>query len=113
MTASSSLALVQNTQNVASRQANLWWPGLLGALALLLLEIAVRKLAVPERWQVRFQRLREPRSSEDRHPSYDELVAQIEQARTEHLRAIRAYTRYQPDNAAARARLYVSRKSNR
>jgi hypothetical protein len=40
-----------------------WWPLLLAALALLVLEVAVRKAVLPERWHARWARLRDAADS--------------------------------------------------
>ncbi len=85
----------------------IWWPLFVAALVLLVLEIAVRKLAVPQTWLARWRRPgseREPRAE----PGYDELVAGIERARSEHLQALREGSRDSADDPAARARLYVA-----
>ncbi|MGI9301898.1 MAG: VWA domain-containing protein, partial [Gammaproteobacteria bacterium] len=91
-----------------AHRGRVWWPVLLAALILLVLEIAVRKLVVPESWQLRWQRLRQRFSdASDSKPGDQELVADITRARDAHLNALQTQVRDHPDDPAARTRLYI------
>ena len=84
-----------------------WKPLLLAALILLLLEVAVRKLTLPESWQRRAG-FRRTRPAADSEPGYQELEDEIERAREHHIRALRDQIYYRPEDPAVRARLYVA-----
>ena len=84
-----------------------WKPLLLAALILLLLEVAVRKLTLPESWQRRLGS-RRARPAADSEPGYQELEDEIERAREHHIRALRDQIYYRPEDPAVRARLYVA-----
>ena len=87
-----------------------WWPLLLAALILLLLEVAVRKLTLPEAWRQRLARWRgRSQSADEPAPDYETLRAEIAQSRAQHLEALRDELYYRPDDPAVRARLYVAR----
>ena len=90
---------------VQARQRNWWWPVSL-ALLLLLLEIAVRKVHLPESW-----RWSRTGRSTDAEPDagYHELVANIARVRENHLAALREGGRNDLDDPAVRARLYLAR----
>ena len=84
-----------------------WRPLLLAALLLLLLEVAVRKIALPEAWS----RRRDPRRSRPgtgEEADLEALGAAIAEARERHLEALRREPRARPGDPAARARLYAS-----
>ena len=95
----------------ASHHERIWWPWFLTALVLLLLEIAVRKIALPQTWLGRFS----PHSltEEQAEPAYEALVAKIDEVREQHLRALRYNLRYRPEDPAVRARLYLPGSRNR
>ena len=84
-----------------------WKPLLLAALLLVLLEVAVRKISLPESWQRRLgaRRARTPAEAE---PAYEELKEEIDRARARHIEALRDQVYYRPDDPAVRARLYVA-----
>ncbi len=107
---SQSLPMVMSPESTAvSHQARIWWPALLTALVLLLLEIMVRKVALPESWRRRLQRVidrRRPAAATE--PGYDELLANIAEVRKKHLDALHDRARFRPDDPAVRARLYLS-----
>ena len=84
-----------------------WKPLLLAALVLLLLEVALRKLNLPESWRRRLGARRE-RPAPDAEPGYEALKEEIESARERHIRALRDQIYYRPDDPAVRARLYVA-----
>ena len=84
-----------------------WRPLLLAALLLLLLEIAVRKLALPEKWGRRFA-ARRSRPEPESEPDLEALGAAIAEARERHLAALRRGPYLRPGDPAARARLYAS-----
>ncbi len=84
-----------------------WKPLLIAALVLLLLEVALRKLTVPEAWRRRFG-ARRARPAPEAEPAYQELREEITRARERHIQALRDQIYYRPDDPAVRARLYVS-----
>lgn len=93
----------------ATRKARVWWPVLMLALIAVLLEVAVRKIVIPDAWRRRWQSARrQHRQTVEAQPAYDELVAEITRVRESHLAALRERVRYHPDDPAARARLYLS-----
>ena len=107
---SASLAAVTaaNPQAVGHRW-RLWWPLLVAALILLMCEVAVRKVALPESWRLRWQRLRDrPRQTIEDEPEYEELRANIAKVREQHLEALRGRIHYRPDDPGVRARLYLA-----
>ena len=84
-----------------------WKPFLIAALLLLLLEVAVRKLTLPESWQRRLG-TRRVRPSAEAEPDYQALEDELERTRAHHIRALRDQIYYRPDDPAVRARLYVA-----
>ena len=88
-------------------QWRVWKPLLLAALLLLLLEVAVRKISLPEAWQRRLA-ARRGRPDARAEPGYQELRAEIEGARERHIQALRDQIYYRPDDPAVRARLYIA-----
>lgn len=107
---SQSLPMVMSPESAAvSHQARIWWPAFLTALVFLLLEIMVRKVALPEPWRLRLQRVidrRRPGAATE--PGYDELLASIAEVRKKHLEALHDGARFRPDDPAVRAHLYLS-----
>jgi plasmid stability protein len=86
-----------------------WWPLLVAALVLLLLEVAVRRVNLPETWQARWQRWRAQRHERDEsEPDYETLRAGIAQERARHQAAVRADVPIDPEDPASRARLYLA-----
>ena len=87
----------------------LWRPLLLAALVLLLLEVAVRRLVLPEGWRARWRLLRDRRrESLEVEPEYEELENAIDRERRRHLEALSLRTPYRPEDPASRARLYLA-----
>ena len=84
-----------------------WKPLLLAALVLLLLEVALRKLNLPESWRRRLG-ARRGRPAPEAEPAYQELREEIDRARERHIQALRDQIYYRPDDPAVRARLYVA-----
>ncbi len=96
-----------------SERFTLWWPFLLAALVLLVLEVAVRKLAVP-RALLEWWAARRGRSAvTDEEPGYEELRLTIERTRNAHLVALRDQGWYDAEDPAVRARLYMPAKRSR
>ena len=85
----------------------IWKPLLLAALLLLLLEVAVRKLGLPESWRRRLA-ARRPAPEGEPDPAYEELTRRIEEARERHIRVLRDQIYYRPEDPVVRARLYVA-----
>lgn len=85
-----------------------WWPLLLAALVLLVLEVAVRRLTVPG-WLRRLA----PRSAANEapdEPGYEALVEGIRKSRESHIADLRDGLYYRPDDPAIRARLYYGER---
>jgi hypothetical protein len=100
--------ILENPDATPPRRGRVWWPALLAALLLLLTEIAVRKLALPETWQLRLNRWRKRSSdSADQKPDYEELVADIKHAREAHISSLTSHAQYDSNDPAALARLYI------
>ena len=97
-----------NPQAVGHRW-RIWWPLFVAALVLLMFEVAVRKVALPESWRLRWQGLRDrPRQTTEDEPEYEELRAAIAKVREQHLEALRGRIHYRPDDPGVRARLYLA-----
>jgi Ca-activated chloride channel homolog len=89
--------------------ARIWWPFLLAALVLLVAEVAVRRVALPDAWRVRWMRWRGARQeSAASEPSYDALRAAIARERARHLAALREGVNLDAGDPAVRARLYLA-----
>jgi Mg-chelatase subunit ChlD len=95
-----------------SRQAQrllsqVWWPFFLAALVLLVAEVAVRRVALPDAWRARWERWRGARQdAEAPEPGYEALRATIARERARHLAAMRDGIELSADDPAVRARLY-------
>jgi Mg-chelatase subunit ChlD len=86
-----------------------WWPFFLAALLLLVVEVAVRKLTLPDTWSARWARWRgEHEAAGPVEPDYDVLRATIARERARHLAAMRDGISLNADDAAVRARLYLA-----
>jgi hypothetical protein len=86
-----------------------WWPFLLAALLLLVAEVAVRRVTLPESWRARWARWRGARGGTDEpEPEYSALSAAIARERARHLAAMRDEIYLNADEPAARARLYLA-----
>src|SRR5688572_12862330 len=89
--------------------ARVWWPFLLVALVLLLAEVAVRRVAVPDAWRARWAQWRGAREdAEAREPAYEELRADIARVRARHLAALHDGFHLDADDPAVRSRLYLA-----
>jgi Mg-chelatase subunit ChlD len=90
-------------------RARVWWPFLLAALMLLVAEIAVRRVVLPDAWRTRWSRRRGAR--EEAAPpeaDYAALTAGIARERARHLAALRDSIALDADDPAVRARLYLA-----
>ena len=86
----------------------LWRPFVIAALVLLVLEIAARKVVLPETWRRRLNVARQ--DAAEAEPAYEELRARIARMRQQHLEALRNGFE-DPDDPAARAHLHVARRA--
>jgi Mg-chelatase subunit ChlD len=94
--------------------SRVWWPLLLAALILLVAEVAVRRLTLPEAWRARWARWRGAREETERpEPDYSALSAAIARERARHLAAMRDGITLDADDPAARARLYLAARRAR
>jgi Mg-chelatase subunit ChlD len=115
LSATSLPALLAARAGVSGEHWRVWWPLLFAALALLVLEIAVRKLVAPPSWRAWWAR-RTGRARADAETAADlrDLRANINAAREAHLAALAAggdgRARRHDDDPAAVARLYVARR---
>jgi Mg-chelatase subunit ChlD len=90
-------------------QARIWWPFLLAALALLVAEVAVRRVALPDAWRARWARWRGAlKDTAAPEPGYEALPSTIARERARHLAAMRDGMTLNADDAAVRARLYLA-----
>ena len=86
-----------------------WWPFFLAALILLVAEVAVRRVTLPDAWLARWGRWRGAREdTQPREPDYSALSAAIARERARHLAAMRDGFYLNADDPAARARLYLA-----
>ena len=89
--------------------SRVWWPFFLAALLLLVAEVAVRRVALPDAWRTRWARWRGARQdAEAPEPEYDALRATIARERARHLAAMRDGFQLNADDPAVRARLYLA-----
>lgn len=89
--------------------SRVWWPFFLAALIVLVAEVAVRRVTLPDAWRARWARWRGAREgAEPREPDYSALSAAIARERARHLAAMRDGISLNADDPAARARLYLS-----
>jgi Mg-chelatase subunit ChlD len=86
--------------------ARVWWPFLLAALVLLVVEVAVRRVVVPDAWRARWAGRREDAGAPE--PEYEALRAGIAQERARRLAAMRDDFQLDADDPAVRARLYLA-----
>ena len=98
-------AVTAPARQPASTRSQLWQPFLLAALLLLIAEVAVRKVTLPETWR---QRWAQRRRSEPDEPEYEALRAAIARERARHLAALVGGERLDPNDPAVRARLYMA-----
>jgi hypothetical protein len=85
-----------------------WWPLLLAALILMVVEVGLRKLPTPIWLAARLAERRRSvgRDAPSAEPAYDALVASIAESRNRHIAALRHRGGYRSDDPAVRARLY-------
>jgi hypothetical protein len=89
--------------------SQLAWPLFLAALVLLVAEVVVRRVALPEAWRTRWAHWRGAREDAGtEEPEYDALAAAIARERTRHLAAMRDGLGLDANDPAARARLYLA-----
>lgn len=89
--------------------SRVWWPFFLAALILLVAEVAVRRVTLPDAWRARWARWRGAREdTESPEPEYDALSATIARERARHLAAMRDGFYLNADDPAVRARLYLA-----
>jgi len=102
-------AVTQPSPTAPGALARVWWPFFLAALILLVAEVAVRKVALPEAWLARWARRRGARQdAEAPEPGYDALRATIARERAKHLAAMRDGFHLNAEDPAVRARLYLA-----
>jgi Mg-chelatase subunit ChlD len=100
-------ALMAPSPNPRTAAALIWWPFVLAALLLLVIEVAVRKVPLPEAWRVRWARRRGVSLDvEAPEPSYDALAAEIARERARRLATLDDGVHRSADDATVRARLY-------
>ena len=89
--------------------SRIWWPFFLAALILLVAEVAVRRVTIPDAWRARWARRRGARQdAEAPERGYDALHAAIARERARHLSAMRDGFNLNADDPAVRARLYLA-----
>lgn len=102
-------AVTAPSPQAAGPLARVWWPFFLVALVLLVAEVAVRQVTLPDAWRARWARWRGARGdAETPEPEYDALRATIVRERARHLAAIRDGFTLNADDPAVRARLYLA-----
>lgn len=89
--------------------SQVWWPFFLAALVLLVAEVAVRKVPLPEAWLARWTRWRGLRQDEalPEH-TYDALRAGVAQEAARPPAAMRDGLPLDANDPAARARLFMA-----
>src|SRR5690606_30401991 len=92
-------AMTAPSPAAAGPRAQIWWPLLVASLVLLLVEVAVRKVQLPDAWLARWTRWRaarrEPAGPE---PDYEALRAALAEERARHPAALRAGEAPDPDS---------------
>jgi Mg-chelatase subunit ChlD len=102
-------AVTAPSPETAGALASVWWPFFLAALVLLVAEVAVRKLTLPDAWRARWARWRGARyDAEEPEPAYDALRASIARERAHRLASMRDGVHLNADDPATRARLYLA-----
>ncbi|MGQ0749422.1 MAG: VWA domain-containing protein [Betaproteobacteria bacterium] len=84
----------------------IWWPFFLAALILLVMEVAARKVPVPETWRDRWTRWRAAGSGLDQRPEALRAAEASEQATRSSIR--RDVSASTTDDITARARLHIA-----
>ncbi|MBS34724.1 MAG: hypothetical protein CMO26_02215 [Thiotrichales bacterium] len=101
--------IAQPSSETVPNRARVWWPFVLAVLLLLLAEVMIRKLVLPDSWQRLLVRYTGRTSTTIRdEPEYEHFLASIARMREQHLDALERGVRYFPDDPAVRARLYLS-----
>jgi Mg-chelatase subunit ChlD len=100
-------AITAPSEHARGTAAQVWWPFFLAALVLLLIEVAVRKVPLPEAWLARW---RKRRGEDEAHaePDYAALRSAIARERARHLAALHDAAPLDADDASVRARLYIA-----
>lgn len=113
LSAAANKAILATDDEATRSQVDYVWPLGLAALLLFLLDLAARKLALPD-WLRRFARQNRP-LGKVREADYSSLVASIEQTRRDHLAALKDGRNFHPrlGEATIRARLYVASSGQR
>ena len=89
--------------------ARVWWPFLLAALVLLVAEVAVRRVVLPDAWLQRWARWRGTREEREApEAEYEELRATIARERARNLAAMPDGAALNADDPQVRARLYLA-----
>ena len=97
------------SSRASSALSQVWWPFFLAALVLLVAEVAVRRVVLPDAWRARWARWRGVRQdAEEQEPDYDALRAAIARERARHLANLRDGIALNADDPAVRARLYMA-----
>ncbi len=109
LSSSSLSAVTAPSPQAPGPHLRIWWPFFLAALLLLVAEVAVRKVALPDEWRARWARWRGVREdAEPPEPEYDALRATIARERARRLKAMRDDFDLNADDPAVRARLYLA-----
>lgn len=111
LSGASSSDVIASSPQAPGPRSRIWWPFFLAALALLLAEVAVRRVALPDLW-------RAPRAGwhgarDAGEPDYEALRATIARERARHLAALHDDFQLDADDPAVRARLYLAAGRNR
>jgi hypothetical protein len=107
-------AVTAPSPQASSPFSRVWWPFLLAALLLVVAEVAVRRVTLPEAWRARWSRWRGAREgTELPEPGYSALSAAIARERARHLATMRDGIYLNADDPAARARLYLAARRSR
>jgi Ca-activated chloride channel homolog len=101
-------ALTAPSPEAKGARSQVWWPFFLAALVLVIIEVAVRKVPIPEAWHARWLQWRGARQESDVAESYDALSAPASHERARPLETMRNDAPLKADEPAARARLYFA-----
>jgi Mg-chelatase subunit ChlD/uncharacterized membrane protein len=109
LSAASLAAVTAPSPQASGPLSRVWWPFFLAALILLVAEVAVRRVTLPDAWRARWARWRGAREErQPTEPEYSALTAAIARERARHLAAMRDGLYLNADDPAARARLYLA-----
>jgi uncharacterized membrane protein len=102
-------AVTAPPQQASGPLSRVWWPFFLAALILLVAEVAVRRVTLPDAWRARWTRWRGARGGTAApEPEYSALSSAIARERARHLAAMRDGIYLNADDPVARARLYLA-----